>query len=124
VLSSWLENPHHVMQLLFVGVCVYENPLDKEPITHIEANEDQKNHILDLLMDLVFIPVNPEQYVRPAIIFGMNTPFMFFSFSDKGLVVKWLPYDSNEYQYNIALFDNYPQLWDLSKFAGEMIIVH
>jgi hypothetical protein len=122
VLNSWLENPHNAMQLLFVSVCSYKNPFDIEPITYIEANEEQKKYILDLLMDFIFQPVNPDQFIRPAIVFGMNSPFMFFSFSDKGLVAKWLPDGSNDYHYNIALFEDYPQLWDLSKFTGEMIL--
>jgi hypothetical protein len=126
ILRDWLELTDIPVQLLFAGVYVFANPFDDQPIFLLEANEDQKNQIVELLMDLVFTPADPEEYTKPDFFLSMDEHVVRFCFVNEGLIVHWARWSRNdwEYRFDIALFEDYPELWDLSKFTGIMRLTY
>ena len=130
--ANWLDIPENAAKLEFIQVEVFPPPdpwvRGVAPIAHLEANENEKQIILEMLAPVFFAPAdawNDDMTVDFA--FGMNEPFLFFSFDDKGLHAKVPGPDSTGYLYYFAP-ESDPvwgeELMYFRAFIGEMRLVY
>jgi len=123
---QWLEIEANRMAFEYIGVPVYQDiwARDEEPVGYVEATETDKDCILDFLSEVFFASIPAPPPWPPGFMvdfeFGMNEPFVFFGFDEKGLFV-WLPSpEGTNYLHYKALFADYEALYWLREYIGEM----
>jgi len=110
---DWMAVTAHAMQFNYIDVSA-------PPDGHITASQEQHDKILSELSDVSFDLTDAVTDMTTDFAFAMNEPFMFFGFTDTGLLVKEPTDDGTGYLYYLALFTDYPQLNDLKDYIGEM----
>lgn len=108
---EWLDDPDHAAMFMYIAVST-------GPDKSITAGESDQDFILGALEDVVFDAVQSPGDVDWDFAFGMNEPFMFFTFIEGSLFVK-VPLDTAYADY-AAQVDSYDGLSELLKYIDKM----
>ena len=109
--TEWLSDTDNAMQFQFIAINTGSG--------ETEADETQKEFILDKLKNVVFDAVQSPGDVEWDFAFAMNEPYLFFSFLGGDSLFVKVP-DSIGYFDFAAQLTEYPELSELYDFINEM----
>ena len=111
--SNWLDNLDNKKTFNYITVREQPGIVDKgidaiDAIKNFELDGSAKDYVMEKLRDINFDPIEPDEGITYDFAFGSDgeDPFMFFSFTDDGLVAK-VPLEGGKYQYYKARVDKY-----------------
>lgn len=116
--SAWLGEDAHAVQLQYIAIFT-----GKED--YFAADEADQQWILDKLKHVFFAPVETIFAAKNDFAFAMNEPFLYFEFTDDGLLWAKVPPESGrDYVYYEAKLADYEQLVELQARIEELQAAH